>query len=113
MSSQPPTTSADQSNQKLMALLAYLLAPIVGIIILVSDNMKNDPILRKHAVQSIAYAVVAFVIAMILAVTIILSCLFWIPYIPLIIWGIQAYQGKDVNIPVITDFCKNQGWFQS
>jgi uncharacterized membrane protein len=22
----------------------------------------------------------------------------------------QAYQGQTVTIPVITDFCKNQGW---
>ena len=22
----------------------------------------------------------------------------------------QAYQGQDVNIPLITDFVKNQGW---
>jgi uncharacterized membrane protein len=110
MAAQPPTTS-DVSNQKIMALLAYLIAPIVGIIILVSDSMKSDPVLRKHAVQSIAYSIVAIVIAFILGITVILSCLFWVPYIPLIIWGIQAYQGKDVNIPVITDFCKNQGWF--
>jgi uncharacterized membrane protein len=110
MSTQPPTTS-DVSNERLMSLLAYLLAPIVGIIILVSDTMKNNPVLRKHAVQSIAYAVVAIVISIILTITVILSCLFWVPYIPLIVFGIQAYQGKDVNIPVITDFCKNQGWF--
>ena len=110
MSAQPPTTS-DPNNEKLMALLAYLLAPIVGIIILVSDSMKSNPVLRKHAVQSIAYAVVAIIISVILSITIILSCLFWLPYIPLIIFAIQAYQGKDVNIPVITDFCKNQGWF--
>jgi uncharacterized membrane protein len=106
MSAQP-----SDSNQKLMGLLAYLLAPIVGIIILVSENMKSDPVLRKHAVQSIAYVIVAFVVAMILTFTVVLSCLFWVPYVPLIIWGIQAYQGKDVNIPVITDFCKNQNWF--
>ncbi len=110
MSAQPPTTS-EASNQKIMALLAYILAPIVGIIILVSDSMKNDPVLRKHAVQSIAYSIVAIIIAFILSITIILACLFWIPWIPLVIWGIMAYQGKDVNIPVITDFCKNQGWF--
>ncbi len=105
MSAQP-----SDSNQKLIALLAYLLTPIVGIVILVSESMKSDPVLRKHAVQSIAYAIVAFVLSMILTFTVVLSCLFWVPYIPLIIWGIQAYQGKDVTIPVITDFCKNQNW---
>lgn len=105
MSAQP-----SDSNQKLMGLLAYLLAPIAGIIILLSESMKSDPVLRKHAVQSIAYAIVAFVISTILTVTVVLSCLFWVPYVPLIIWGIQAYQGKDITIPVITDFCKNQNW---
>ncbi|MGQ9903189.1 MAG: hypothetical protein ACUVRU_02385 [Anaerolineae bacterium] len=105
MSAQP-----SNSNQKLLGLLAYLLTPIVGIIILVSENMKSDPVLRKHAVQSIAYGIVTFVISTILTFTVVLSCLFWVPYVPLIIWGIQAYQGKDVNIPVITDFCKNQNW---
>jgi uncharacterized membrane protein len=108
MSTQAPS---GDSNQKLMGLLAYLLAPIVGIIILVSDNMKSDPVLRKHAVQSIAYAVVEIVLAIILSITVILACVAWLPYVPLIIWGIQAYQGKDVNIPVVTDFCKKQGWF--
>ena len=29
------------NNEKLMGLLAYLLAPIIGIIILLSDSMKN------------------------------------------------------------------------
>lgn len=80
MSAQP-----SDSNQKLMGLLAYLLAPIAGIIILLSESMKSDPVLRKHAVQSIAYAIVAFVISTILTVTVVLSCLFWVPYVPLII----------------------------
>ena len=108
MSTQTPSSD---SNAKLMALLAYIIAPIGGIIILLSDNMKNDPVLKKHAVQSIAYAVVEIVLAIILTFTVVLACLAWVPYIPLIIWGIQAYQGKDINIPVITDFCKKQNWF--
>ena len=108
MSTQTPSSD---SNAKLMALLAYIIAPIGGIIILLSDNMKNDPVLKKHAVQSIAYAVVEIVLAIILTFTVVLACLAWVPYIPLLIWGIQAYQGKDINIPVITDFCKKQNWF--
>ncbi len=110
MSAQPPTSS-EASNEKVMALLAYLLGPIGGIIILVSDTMKNNPVLRRHAVQSIAYSVVAIVVATILTATVILACLFWVPYIPLIIFGVQAYQGQEVNIPFITDFCRNQKWF--
>ncbi|HEY3289275.1 MAG TPA: hypothetical protein VGK87_04020, partial [Anaerolineae bacterium] len=100
-------------NAKLMGLLAYIIAPIGGIIILVSENMKNDPVLKKHAIQGIIAVIVASVIFFLLsAITLgIGACLAWVVYIPLIIWGIQAYQGKDVNIPVITDFGKKQGWF--
>lgn len=103
--------SPSNSNTALYRLLAYLLSPIMPIIILISDSMKNDPVLKKDAVQSLAYAAVAFVVSMILFVTVILGCLATLVVIPPIIWAIQAYQGKDINIPVITDFCKKQNWF--
>ncbi|HQV29242.1 MAG TPA: hypothetical protein PLG23_09995 [Thermoflexales bacterium] len=103
--------SPADSNQKLYRLLTYLLSPIMPIIVLVSDSMKKDPVLKKDAVQSLAYAVVAFVISIILTVTVILACLAPVLFIPTIIWAIQSYQGKDINIPVITDFCKKQNWF--
>ena len=106
-----PTPTPASNNDNLMGLLSYILAPIVGIIVLLSESMKNNPVLKRHAVQSIAYAVVGFIVSTILAVTVILACVAWLPIIPAIIWGIQAYQGKDVTIPVITDFCRKQGWF--
>ena len=99
------------SNQKLYRLLNYLLSPIMPIIVLVSDSMKNDPVLKKDAVQSLAYTVVAFVVSIILTVTVVLACITPLLFIPSIIWAIQGYQGKDINIPVITDFCKKQNWF--
>jgi uncharacterized protein len=102
--------ASDNSNDKLFGLLSYLLAPIVGIIILVSDSMKTKPYLKTHAVQSIAVSVVLFVLAFILTITVIGGCAVPFLFIIPLIFGIQAYQGKDVNIPVITDFCKKQGW---
>jgi hypothetical protein len=27
-------------------------------------------------------------------------------------WALKAYQGERVEIPFITEFCKNQGWIQ-
>lgn len=101
-------SSAD--NNKLFGALTYPL-PIIGIIALVSDSMKNDPVLRKHSVQSLAYFVVSLIVSFILGITVIGSCLVIFLIVPPIIWAVQAYQGKDVNIPVITDFCKKQGWF--
>jgi uncharacterized membrane protein len=104
--------ASDNSNDKLFGLLSYLLAPIVGIIILVSDSMKNNPVLKKHAVQSIALSVAIGIIFFVVSLVTFGfgGCLFPIFAIPAIIYGIQAYQGKDVTIPVVTDFCKKQGW---
>jgi uncharacterized membrane protein len=106
-----PTPTPAANNDNLMSLLSYVIAPIGGIIVLLSDAMKSNPVLRRHAVQGTAYSVAAFIISTILSATVILLCVAWLPIIPAIIWGIQAYQGKEVTIPVITDFCRKQGWF--
>jgi hypothetical protein len=31
-------------------------------------------------------------------------------WIACIYWGIQGYGGKFVQIPIVTNFVKNQGW---
>lgn len=98
------------SNNKLFGALTYPI-PLFGILALVSDSMKNDPVLRKHSVQSLALGVALFVVSLVLGFIPLVGCL--VPFLWLITlyYAYQAYQGKDVNIPVITDFCKNQGWF--
>ena len=108
MATQSPSSD---SNAKLMALLAYVIAPIGGIIILLMDTMKNDPVLRKHAVQSIAFSVPIIILSVVLSFVFIGVCIGLIGWIIQVYWGIQAYQGKDVTIPVVTDFCKKQKWF--
>lgn len=102
--------STEGSNDKLMAALTYPI-PIVGIIVLLSDSMKNNPFLRLHAVQSIALGVALFVITLVISFTGIGACL--APFIWLgvtLYYAYQAYQGKSFSIPFITDFCRNQKW---
>lgn len=110
MSEQPPTTG-DSSNEKLLSALTYPI-PIVGIVILVSDSMKANPVMRKHAVQSIALGVVLAVISIVLGIIPVVGCLAPILWLAVTIYyAVQAYNGKEFTIPVITDFCKNQNWF--
>jgi uncharacterized membrane protein len=110
MSEQPPTTS-DSSNEKLLSALTYPI-PIVGIVILVSDTMKTNPVMRKHAVQSIALGVVLAVISIILGLIPVVGCLVPILWLAVTIYyAVQAYNEKEFVIPFITDFCKNQNWF--
>ncbi len=76
------------------------------------EDKKNRPFLRAHTVQALVWGVIVVVIGSILS-TLLFFC-FGLPFLILwvigIYWGYQAYQGKYVNIPIITDFVKQQGW---
>ncbi len=100
------------SDDKLWALLAYVFTPLAPIIILLMENKKNRPFIRAHNAQALVWGLVNIVGGTILS-TVLFFC-FGLPSIILwaigAYWGFQAYQGKMVNIPVISDFVKNQGW---
>lgn len=107
-----PNTSVttEGSNDKLMAALTYPI-PIVGIIVLLSDSMKNNPFLRLHAVQSIVLGVVLLIVTFVLGLLPIIGCI--TPFIWLgvtLYYAYQAYQGKQFSIPFVTDFSRNQKW---
>jgi uncharacterized protein len=105
---QPNPTPEVSSNDRLLGLLDYILSPIVPIIFLLMPDKKNNPFLREHNVQALVTGIVVSILVSILApITCGIGLLGWAVMIYL---GIQAYQGKTVNIPVITDFVKNQGW---
>ncbi len=96
------------SDDKLMAALSYIFAPLVGIIMLLMEEKKNRPFIKFHAVQSIAVSIVLIVIVTITASftfgcsSILFFVMFWYAY--------KAYQGEEFNVPVVTDFIKSQGW---
>jgi len=113
MSEQLPNTAGGDvtSDDKLWALLAYVFSPLVPIIILLMEDKKNRPFIKAHNMQALVTGVVLDVILMIIsAVTCGLGAILFIAWAVMIYWGIQAYNGKYVTIPVVTDFCKNQGW---
>jgi uncharacterized membrane protein len=98
------------SDDKMWALLTYVFTPLVPIIILVIEEKKNRPFLKAHNAQALVLGLINVVLGIVLGWTLVLSC------VPIIVWiycvylGIQAYGGKFVEIPVITKFCKDQGW---
>jgi uncharacterized protein len=92
------------SDDKLWALLAYIVAIIVPIIILVMEDKKNRRFLRYHAIQALASQIVLSIIT---AVT----CGFGsVVFLVEIYFAIKAYQGEYLVIPLLTDFMKKQGW---
>ncbi len=96
-------------DDKLWALLSWLIW-IVALIALLMEDKKSRPFIRYNAVQSLALAVVGWVLSLVLSFVFV-GCVVgvaWLVYV--IILAIQSYQGKWVTIPFLTDFCKKQGW---
>jgi uncharacterized membrane protein len=98
------------SDDKLWVLLAYIFSPLIPVILMLLEDKKNRPFIRAHNAQALVMGIVEVVIAVVLSWTVFLSCLAFFVWVMLIYWGIQGFQGKYVNIPFVTDFCKKQGW---
>jgi len=108
MAEMGPAPGGDLTDQdKLMAALSYPI-PIVALIILLLEEMKNRPFQKFHAVQSLAINIVLWVVILITSpFTCGITAVLW--FVTLY-WAYLAYQGQYFDIPVITDFIKGQGW---
>jgi uncharacterized protein len=106
-----PPTSEVTSDDKLWAALGYPIV-IVAIIVLLMEEKKNRPFIKYHAVQAIAVNVAIFVLSLVLtAITFgIGGCLVPLLWIATLWPAYEAYQGKYLVLPVITNFIRNQGW---
>ena len=98
------------SDDKLWAALAYIFTPIVPIIILVMADKKDRPFIKAHNMQALIWGVVLYIIVAVTSAFIIGLCIWPLGLIVQIYWAYQAYQGKLITIPLLTDFIKNQGW---
>lgn len=95
-------TNEVTDSDKLWALLMMVFAPLVGIIALLMEDKKNRPFIKYYAIQSIVLGLLTLILS-----GVCVGVLVWFYSIYV---GVKAYSGEWVQIPVITDFCKNQGW---
>lgn len=124
----PAFTPEGTDDDRLMSALAWftmviLQLPIVSIIQLLSANTANRPFQRHHAISSLLfyagafiYEIVAVVVYVILG-TITLGCgfaclwvIFFVPHALALYYAFQAYSGKRVKMPLLTDLGRGQGW---
>jgi uncharacterized membrane protein len=121
-------TPEGTDDDRLMAALAWftmviLQLPIVSIIQLLSANTKDRPFQRHHAITSLLFYAAAFVYEILAAIVftvlgvVTLGCgfaclwvLFLVPHILGLYYAFQAYSGKRIRLPGLTDFAKQQGW---
>jgi uncharacterized protein len=109
--SQAPMSSDATSDDKLWAALGYPI-PIIAVIVLLMEDKKNRPFIKYHALQSIALWVVYVVLGTILSVVTfgIGGICFAVAWLVFFYWAYLAYQGQMFEVPVVTNFLKNQGW---
>lgn len=104
------STSGITSDDKLWALLSWLIAPVVPIIVLLMEDKKNRPFIKYHAIHGLIWSLVFYILGTILSFVVVGVCVFAVGFGFSIYWGIKSYQGEMVKVPLLTDFVKNQGW---
>ncbi len=121
---------AVSDDDRLMAALAWasmaiLQIPLVSLVLLIAEENKRRPFQRFHAVNSLLFWVVGFfyeilaVIVYIVLTVISLGCLglflwviFFLPHLVAFYYAYQAYQGRQREVPFITELARGQGWLQ-
>ena len=95
------------SDDKLWAALGYPI-PLIAIIALLLEDKKERPFIHFHAIQSLAFNIVLWVVIVLLSIpTIGCVSILWL----ITLWpAYDAYKGNYTEIPVITNFIKKQGW---
>lgn len=110
MSDKPGTASDTTSDDKLWSLLAYVLSPLAPIIIMLMEDKKNRPFIRAHNVQALLWGLIVSIVGSVTIPLVVGFCILPLGFIVEVYWGYKAYQGQYVNIPVVTNFVKSQGW---
>ena len=99
------------SDDKLWAALGYPI-PLVPIIALLMDDKKERQFIKYHAVQSLVFNIALWIIififsAVTLGIGAICAPIIWL----VTLWpAYDSYQGKYTELPIISNFIKNQGW---
>lgn len=109
--SDEPMSSDISNDDKLWAALAYVFTPFVPVLLLLLEDKKDRPYIRAHNVQALAWGVGLWALV---SVTIPLFglglCIGPLGFLVTLFWAFKAYQGEEINIPLISDFVKGQGW---
>ncbi len=102
------------SDDRLWGALSYLpfVGWIIAIVMLLSESKKSRPFIKFSAVQALVLDVVLTVVYLVVSLVSfgILGLCLWIIFL-LPLWpAYEAYTGKLTQLPVVSNFVKNQGW---
>jgi uncharacterized protein len=107
----PPTPAPDvTSDDRIWVILCFLFTPVLPIVTLFIDDKKNRPYVKYHNIPALILGVAEIVAITILSFIPILGMLTGFLWIINIIFAVKANSGVNIDIPVITEYSKKQGW---
>jgi len=107
---EPVETSEITPNDRTWAALSWIPAtplwPILAIVALLMEETKQRPFIRYNAVLSIATGLI------LIPLTIVTCGLGSLVYFGFFYWAYLAYQGKTVEVPMVSSWARERGWVQ-
>ncbi len=110
---QPSSPIDSTSDDRLWALLGYIFSPVIPVVILLMADKKDRPFLKAHNMQALVLGAAEVILNIILSVISagILGCVAGLVFLGINIWfAVRANRGEVFEIPVITNFVRQQGW---
>ena len=106
-----PESSDVTSDDRLWAALGYPIF-IIAILMLLTEDKKVRPFIRYHAVQALAVNLILGIVSFVLTVVTLGIASLCLPLAWLVVFwpAYEAYQGKYLEIPYLTNFLKGQGF---
>ena len=109
------TRLADSGNaqERLAAALAYVLTPVIPLVLL-AGSAKDNQYLRRHAAQGLIWSIVLLVLLTLTVVAMVatlrstllaiclLPVLILVPFIPGAFLARAVYRGSDVTLPIVS-----------
>jgi hypothetical protein len=90
------------ADDRLWAALSWLpispLYPVVAVLVLLMEEKKDRPFVRRNAVLALATG------AILIPISIFTLGLGALGYLVFFWWAYQAYQGQDVEVPFVSEW---------
>jgi uncharacterized protein len=107
----PPAANPEvTSDDRVWVILCFLITPLIPLITLFIDEKKNRPFIKYHTIPTLVLGIAEWVAIAILSLIPVIGLVGGLLWIINIYYAIKANSGNNVEIPVISDFVKKQGW---
>ena len=96
------------NDDKLWAALAYIFPIVAPVLIFLMEEKRTRPFIRMHNAQALVAGLILIIISPLLIIaTLGIGTLV---YLINVYWAVRAYQGKEIEIPFVTQWVKDRGW---